>query len=113
MDINERMDYIDFRMNLMREGTDFAKYIYDCEITEEQLKRMYDIMDSYRTRIDNREEVSSVEYEADILSIVDRMKHDYHFCESFARLLWEDERYEEVFEALYKDSQKFYHLFNK
>ena len=44
---------------------------------------------------------------------MDDKKVDYHFCESFARILWEDGRYEEVFETLYKGFPKFEHLFNK
>ena len=68
-------------------------------------------MDEFRRKIDNSEEVNSTEYESEILKNVDNRKLDYHFCESFARLLWEDKRYEEVFPALYKDSMKFKHLF--
>lgn len=33
------------------------------------------------------------------------------FCESFAKLLWEENRYAEVFPMVYKDSQKFADLF--
>ena len=35
------------------------------------------------------------------------------FCESFAKLLCEENRYAEVFPMVYKDSQKFADLFNK
>jgi len=107
----EKMNYVEFRMDLLREGTDFTKYIYDCEVTEEQLKALYDIMDGLRREIDNGNEVSSVAYETEILRIVDSRKLDYHFCESFARLLWEERRYKEVFPALYGESMKFKHLF--
>lgn len=107
----ERMNYVEFRMDLLREGTDFTKYIYDCEVTEEQLKALYDIMDGLRHEIDNGNEVSSAAYETEVLQIVDSRKLDYHFCESFARLLWEERRYEEVFPALYGESMKFKHLF--
>lgn len=68
-------------------------------------------MDEFRAKIDNSEDVNSAQYESEVLQIVDNRKLDYHFCETFARLLWEDERYEEVFSTLYKDSNKFQHLF--
>lgn len=111
MDFEERLDYIEFRMNLLREGTDFAKFVYDSEITYEQLKELYIVMDEMRYAIDNGKEVSSSTYEHKILEIVDKRILDYHFCESFARLLWEDRRYEEVFPALYGNDYKFKHLF--
>ena len=111
MEFEERLDFIEFRMDLLREGTEFCKYIYDCKITREQLSALYDIMDYCRKKIDNGEEISSVEYEAKVLDIVDNRTLDYHFCELFSKLLWEEERYEEVFPALYGKSQKFQHLF--
>jgi len=107
----ERMGYIEFRMDLLREGTEFAKFIYDCEVTEEQLRALYDVMDGLRQEIDNGNEVSSAAYETEVLRIVDSRRLDYHFCESFARLLWEEGRYEEAFPALYGESMKFQHLF--
>lgn len=111
MELEERLDFIEFRMDLLRAGTDFCKYLYDCEITRGQLSNLYDIMDYFRGKIDNGEEISSVDYEAKVLDVVDNITLDYHFCESFAELLWKEERYEEVFPALYGKSQKFKHLF--
>ena len=111
MENTERLDFIEFRMDLLREGTDFCKYLYDCKITREQLDELYSVMDYYRSKVDNGEEISSAEYETKVLSIVDNMMLDYHFCEDFARFLWEERRYEEVFPALYSHSNKFQHLF--
>lgn len=111
MELQERLDFIEFRMDMLRENTEFSKYIYDCEVTENQLQTLYSIMDDFRGKIDNSEDVNSSQYESEVLKVVDNKKLDYHFCETFARLLWEEERYEEVFPALYKDSNKFRHLF--
>lgn len=111
MDLKERINYIEFRMDLLREGTEFTKFIYDCNVTEGQLKALYGIMDGLRQEIDNGNKVSSIVYESEVLRIVDSKQLDYHFCESFARLLWEERRYEEVFPALYGESMKFKHLF--
>lgn len=111
MPMEERLDFIEFRMDMLRENTEFSKFIYDSKITRNQLKELYKIMDELRKKIDNSEEVDSTDYECKVLQIVDNRKLDYHFCELFARLLWEEERYEEVFPALYKNSIKFQQLF--
>ena len=111
MNMEERLDFIEFRMDLLREGTEFAKFIYDCNVTKSQLDELYDILDDIQGKIDNGLDVSSSEYESQVLNVVDHRKLDYHFCESFVRLLWEEQRYEDIFPALYKDSNKFSHLF--
>ena len=111
MNMEERLDFIEFRMDLLREGTEFAKFIYDCNVTKSQLDELYDILDDIQGKIDNGLDVSSSEYESQVLNVVDHRKLDYHFCESFVRLLWEEQRYEDIFPALYKDSNKFIHLF--
>ena len=111
MEIDERLDYIEFRMNLLREGSEFCKFIYDNEITEGQLRQLYDVMDEMREKIDNGMVISRAEYESKLLDVLDRRRYDYHFCESFAKLLWEENRYAEVFPMVYQDSQKFADLF--
>ena len=37
MTVEERLDFIEFRMDLLREGTEFTKFIYDCNVTKSQL----------------------------------------------------------------------------
>ncbi len=113
MDIEERLDFIEFRMDLLREGTELSKFLYDHNVTKSKIDQLYDTMDYFREQIDAGKSVSSGDYEYRILKIMDDKKVDYHFCESFARILWEDGRYEEVFETLYKGFPKFEHLFNK
>lgn len=111
MTTEERLDYIEFRMDLLWEGTELSRFLYESKITKSQMDELYKIMHDLRNKIDNGEKVSSSEYESMVLSVVDKEKLDYHFCESFAKLLWEEEQYEEVFPALYRDSAKFEKLF--
>lgn len=107
----ERLSYVEFRMDLLREGSEFSHFVYDCKITQDQLTELYNIMDYFMDKVDNNEDVSHVEYEARVLEVVDNMTFDYHFCENFARLLWEEQRYDNVFPALYGHEMKFKHLF--
>lgn len=111
MELEERLDFIEFRMDLLRTGTEFCKFIYDCNITRQQLAELHSVMRNIQEKIDNGEEVNHAKYETEVLNIVDNRTLDYHFCELFAKLLWEEQRYEEVFPALYKDFMKYQHLF--
>ncbi len=111
MTLEERMDDLEFRMDLLYEGTEFTRFLYDCKITREQLNAIYEILDDVQNKIDKGERVSSSTYELEVLNIVDKRRLDYHFCESFLKLLWEERRYEDVFPAIYGESVKFKHLF--
>lgn len=113
MNLEQRLEEIEFRMDLVRQGTDLSLYLYDCKITKNQLESLYSLMQKYRDDIDNGKEVFSSKYETEVLKIVDTPELDYHFCESFAEMLWQQKRFEEVFETLYKDNNKFKHLFEK
>lgn len=106
-----KTDYIEFRKNLRREGTEFSEFLYECQVTRVQRDQLFEVMNKYLNIVCNGEEVYSGEYETDVLEVVRDRGLDYHFCECFARLLWEDHQYEEVFEALYSSNPKYHHLF--
>nr|DAL05579.1 MAG TPA: Protein of unknown function (DUF1878) [Caudoviricetes sp.] len=113
MNIEERLDFIEFRMDLLREDTELSKFLYDYNVTKNKRDQLYDVMDYFQEQIDAGKNVSSSDYENQVLQIMDDRRVDYHFCESFARILWEDGKYEKVFETLYKGFPKFEYLFNK
>lgn len=107
MDLETKLEDIEFRMDLLREGSELAKYLYDCKITRKQMSDLYKYMDSLRQKIDSGESISSPEYEGGVLGIVGTGNLDYHFCELFAKLLWEEQRYEEIFEEVYKNHMRY------
>ena len=111
MTLEERIEHLEFKMDLLRQGGEFEKFLYDCDITKEQLKALYKVMDEISDEIGKGRKVSSSTYENKILSVVDSRKLDYHFCETFAKMLWEDNCYVEVFPALYSGHMKFQDLF--
>ena len=111
MSSEERLENIEFRMDLLYENTPFSRYLYECKITRKQLDALYTIMGDIRQAIENGENVNSSKYEADVLSILNPLEFDYHFCELFAKFLWEEGRYDEVFPRLYGESLKYKNLF--
>ena len=84
-------------------------------VTKDEQRKIMDVMDKYRIRISNGENVSYSEYESDIISIFGGNRQamlrqpaiEYHFCEFVARDFMEDGRWEEVFHALYDKFPKF------
>ncbi len=101
MDLEAEIANIKFRMDLLFDNTELSRLYYEVGLTEAQYNSIRSLFANLRKRIDNNEKISSSEYEHELLSIVDRRKLDYHFAESVAELLWEDNRYEEVFEMVY------------
>lgn len=67
-------------------------------------------MDYYRNKIDNNEKVSHGAFEEKIYSIVPQHKGNYHFVESLTRAFWENDRWEEVFDTLYRVLPKYQNI---
>ncbi|MBT2637015.1 DUF1878 domain-containing protein [Bacillus sp. ISL-39] len=103
----ERLDFIEFRQQLLFDNDDFSRLLFEHEVTRQQYGRILDFFDNLREQLDNGEEISSVNYESTIYRIVIHREHNYHFAEDIAQTLHEAGRYEEVFEALYGHAPKF------
>lgn len=108
--IEERLDYIEFRQQLLWENDSLSRFLFECEITEKEYSEIMDIMDELRNKIAQKSEVYSGEFERAIYKIVPSHKGDYHFCEDIAMLFMENGRWAEVFPALYGGSPKYSYL---
>lgn len=101
--IEERLDFIEFRQELLFNNTDIDRLLFDYEITRDEYRKIMDLMDKYRTKIDNNEEVNHGAFEDSIYQIVPSHRSDYHMCEYIARDFANGRRWEEVFTVLYGD----------
>ncbi len=110
--IEERIDFIEFRQQLLFDNDNLSRLLFEYQITENEYRRIMDYMDSLRNKIDNGEKIYSSVFEDEIYKIVPSHYGDYYFCEYIARAFWESGRWEEVFPALYKDSPKYRYLFS-
>lgn len=66
-----------------------------------------DLMDEYRKKIDQEQSVHHAEFENKVYQLIPEKMGDYHFCELIAKLLMEEDRWPEVFPALYGDMPKY------
>ncbi|WP_252406915.1 DUF1878 domain-containing protein [Bacillus subtilis] len=108
----DRLDLIEFRQELLFDDTSFSRLLFEMKVTRKQHRQILDLFDSLRDKVDNAERISSSAYESKIYEIVPQCQHSYHFAESVAQTLHEEGRWEEVFEGLYGDVQKFQHYLN-
>ena len=90
--LRERIDLIEFKFELLFDNSESCRYFID-------------LMDELRTKLEKKEEISSMEYESKITRI--KKDCDYHDEEIIAKLFMEEGRWEEVFPALYGDSIKY------
>lgn len=111
--LEERLDYIEFRQHLLFNNDSVSRLIFEYQLTENEYHTIMDLMDNYRERIENKEKISSSEYESRIYEIVPELNGDYHFCEYIAKAFMEEGRWEEVFPALYGDNPKYSYLVGK
>ncbi|QTB21590.1 DUF1878 domain-containing protein [Lysinibacillus sphaericus] len=109
----DRLDFIEFRQELLFKNDPYSRELFDNDITREQDKRIGDLFDDYRDRIDKGERVSKSSFEQIIYEIVPHKKYEYHFAESIALANHESDNYEEVFEQLYGKEAKYQSYLNK
>lgn len=108
MNVEERLDLLEFQLELLFNNTSLSSFIYEYNITRDQYKDIKDIMDSYRNKIYRNEPVNSAEFEQEIYSVIDdRLNGNYRFCETIAKLFMENGQWKEVFPELYGDFLKY------
>ena len=101
--LEERLDYIEFRETLLYAKSPVDRVLFENELTEPEYKAIMDVMEDCRQKLANGESVSNTSFEQAVYAVIPDDKHDYHMCEAFA----EEQRWEEVFPALYGDMAKY------
>lgn len=109
-EILERLDFIEFRQELMFSNTDLDRSIFEYKITRAQYRSIMDLMDEYRDLIDNGKDCSNGVFEQRMYEILPEHNGDYHMCEEIAKNFMLDGRWEEVFMKLYGDMPKYSYL---
>ncbi|EIT85387.1 hypothetical protein A374_11605 [Fictibacillus macauensis ZFHKF-1] len=109
-ELEETIEVLTFRQNLLFSNTSVDRAIYEYEITKKQYNLIMDLLDRYRTKIDNKEKVSHGKFEDEMYEIVPQHSGNYHFVESLTRAFWENDRWEEVFDELYRVLPKYQHI---
>lgn len=108
--MEERLDFIEFRQRLLFDNDSVSRLLFEYEITDGEYTKIMNLMDEYRSMIDNNKKVYSGTFEDEIYQIVPSHNGDYHFCEYICKSFMEEGRWEEVFPALYGDNPKYSYL---
>lgn len=104
--LNERLDYIEFRQELLFDNDDVSRFVFECKFTRVQYQRIMDLMDEYREKIDKGKNVDCALFEMKMKEISPDAGADYHTSEILTKLFMENGRWEEVYPALYGDLPK-------
>lgn len=108
MSLEERLDFIEFRQELLFNDTEVDRILFEYNITQNQYREIMDLMDEYREAIESgKEEVSHLIFEQRVYDIVNHLEGDYHFCEYLTRAFQNGGRWEEVFVNLYGHIPKY------
>lgn len=109
-EIMERLDFIEFRQELMFSNTELDRSLFEYKITRIEYRAIMDLMDKYRDLIHKGEKCSYYDFEQDMYEILPKHDGDYHLCEEIAKNFMIDGRWEEVFKTLYGDNPKYSYL---
>lgn len=109
--MNERLNHIEFRQDLLFNDSSVNRILYEYNVTKEQYNSIMDEMDRLRNIIYSGNEVHHGEFENNVYAIMgNRQDIDYHFCEYISKAFMEEGRWEEVFPALYGNMPKYKYL---
>ncbi|UUV26923.1 MULTISPECIES: DUF1878 domain-containing protein [Lysinibacillus] len=109
-ELEQSIEFLNFRQELLFSNTSVDRILYEYNITKQQYTYIMDLMDKYREKIGNGEKVSHSVFEDEMYDIVFQHKGNYHFVESLTRAFWENDRWEEVFDELYRVLPKYQHI---
>lgn len=107
MSVEERLDFIEFRQELLFNDTEVDRLLFEYNITKEQYTDIMDIMDKFRNNIDKGNKVNHGNFEQKIYEAIPHLGNDYHFCEYLSRAFKNEGRWEEVFDKLYGHMPKY------
>lgn len=105
--INERLDFIEFRQDLLFRDTELSRLLFEYKITRKQFESIECLMDEYRDNILNGYEVNSDDFERKIYNIVPLEDGNFHFCEYITKSFMSEGKFEEVFILLYGHLPKY------
>ncbi|PHD62937.1 hypothetical protein [Bacillus wiedmannii] len=106
--LKEQVAHLTFKQNLLYTNGNVERLIFEYDLTQVQYTQIMDLMDEYRKKIGQGEKVSHHEFEKQINDIVPG--HSYHFAEGISFAFWQNNRWEEVFNALYRDMEKYKYI---
>lgn len=105
--LEDELHFVEFRQELLFNNTGIDRLLFEYEITQEEYRKIMDLMDSMRNQLDKGEKISHGTFEREMYEIVPSRDGDYHMCEYIAREFMDAGRWEEVFPALYGDMPKY------
>lgn len=101
------VQHLSFKQDLIFSNSNVDRLLYSYDLSEDQYTQIMNIMDDYREKIINQEEVNHHIFENSIYQIVPQENNNYHFAEELARTFWDEGRWEEVFASLYGNMEKY------
>ncbi len=115
MNIEERIEQLEFQVELLFENRAIDRLFFESKITRAQYLHIVDLMEYVcdKIRLKEGEPVIKQFFESEIYSIVPTKNGDSNFCEQITKCLYEEERFPEVFEHLYGDLPKYAYLKNR
>jgi hypothetical protein len=105
--LEKRIEHMEYRIKLLAEIADskrhpFTYMILESNLTEPQVRAIFDLMDRATKTIRNGEPMSRNEFEDRVYNIVQNRRGDYHFVDDIISSLKDEGRWAEVYEQLKK-----------
>ena len=108
IDLERRIEHLEYRVKLLAEISDFEEHpfiymVLESDLTQSQVRAIFDLMDEVSKTIRNGKPVSHHKFEERIYELVPSHRGDYHFAEDIVSTLNDERRWVEVYRHMKKD----------
>lgn len=101
MNIEERIEQLEFQVELLYKNRAIDRFFFESKVTSSQYSHLIDFMDYVSDKIYKGEEVSKDFFEDEILSIVPEKREDDNFCKLLAEYWQKEYPNSKVYEYFY------------
>ena len=105
--LNERLDFIEFRQDLLFRDTELSRLLFEYKITRKQFETIESLMERCREDFLNGCIITSEDFEQEIYNILPLENGNFHFCEYLTKSFMNEGKYEEVLLFLYGHLPKY------
>lgn len=99
MNTEERLEQLEFEIELLFSNTSIDRFIFEQKITKRQYNQINDYMESINNKLINNGEINKAEFEIQVEKIIPNKC--YNIYRSLAKLFAENDKYKEVYSKIY------------
>ena len=111
--MEERLDFIEFRQELLCEDNPISRWAIKHKISREQYSQIKDLVAEYKAYIEDGQSVAHTVFESKVYKIIPKYKDNHSYVDEMWKAFYESNIEQDVFYELYGGLVQYNTYFNK